>query len=182
MAKKTIEKVAGKSEKKERAWKKIPEGKKKEERKIEEISLVRILATDIPGKMGVYSGLTKIKGVSWSFSNAVCRILNLNKNKKISELGEGEIRQISQFIKNPALPNFILNRRRDFESGEDRHIISTDVDLQREFDVKRLKKIRSYKGLRHATGQPVRGQRTKSHFRKHRAVGVIGKKKKGKKG
>ena len=45
----------------------------------------------------------------------------------------------------------------------------------KEFDIKRMKKMRSYKGIRHASGLPVRGQRTKSHFRKkgkNKAVGV----------
>ena len=42
------------------------------------------------------------------------------------------------------------------------------LELQKEFDIKRLKKIKSYRGLRHSTGQPVRGQRTKSHFRTNR--------------
>ena len=46
------------------------------------------------------------------------------------------------------------------------------MDLQNEFDIRRLKKIKSYKGIRHSLGQPVRGQRTKAHFRKGRAVGV----------
>jgi len=54
--------------------------------------------------------------------------------------------------------------------------------LQTEFDIKRLKKIKSYRGLRHVLGQPVRGQRTRGHFRKNKAVGVTGKAKKGKKG
>jgi len=47
-------------------------------------------------------------------------------------------------------------------------------------DIKRLKKIKSYRGIRHNLGQPVRGQRTKSHFRTNRkksgAVGVKPKK------
>ena len=43
--------------------------------------LVRILSKDIEGKMKVYAGLTKIKGVSWTFSNAVCKVLKLDKNK-----------------------------------------------------------------------------------------------------
>jgi small subunit ribosomal protein S13 len=46
------------------------------------------------------------------------------------------------------------------------------LDLSRDFDIRRMKKIRSYKGWRHATGQPVRGQRTKSHFRHGGAIGV----------
>ena len=48
--------------------------------------------------------------------------------------------------------------------------------MKREFDIKRMKKIKSYKGARHSAGQPVRGQRTRSHFRSRgKAVGVTKK-------
>ena len=134
--------------------------------------LVRIASTDILGDLSVFAGLTKIKGISWSFSNAICKSLNLEKTKKISALSEQEIKRILDFIKNSNLPQWILNRRKDYETGENKHLIVTDLDLQREFDVRRLKRIRSYKGIRHSLGLPVRGQRTKAHFRKGKAIGV----------
>jgi len=43
-------------------------------------------------------------------------------------------------------------------------------------DVKDLREIQSYRGIRHALGLPVRGQRTKAHFRHGKSVGVIKKK------
>ncbi len=143
--------------------------------------LIRILSTDIPGDKGVYAGLTRIKGISWGFSHALCHVLHLDKNRKISSLSKEEIEKISQFIKNPQIPHFLLNRRFDFDTGEDHHIVGSELDLKREFDIKRLKKIRSYRGLRHAIGAPVRGQRTRSHFRKNKVVGVMKKAKVGKK-
>ncbi len=131
----------------------------------------------------MYAGLTKIKGISWSFSNAICKALNINKNRKISTLKEEEIKKILDFIKNPDLPEWLLNRRKDLETGLNQHLITTDLDLKREFDIRRMKKIKSYKGIRHALGLPVRGQRTKAHFRKGRAIGVSrAKVKPGKKG
>jgi len=145
---------------------------KEEKNQGKEETLVRIMATDIPGNKSVYAGLTKIKGVSWSFSNAICKVLNIDKKTKIKELSEKEIDNISEFIKNPKIPVFILNRRKDFESGKNKHLVGADLDLQKEFDIKRLRKIKSYKGIRHILGLPVRGQRTKAHFRKGRAVGV----------
>lgn len=147
----------------------------------EEENLIRILSTDIPTSKSVYAGLTRIKGVSWSFSNAVCKRLSIG-NKKIYELTEEEIEKISEFIKKPDLPEFMLNRRKDFETGKSEHLIGADFDLKKEFDIKRMKKIKSYKGVRHILGQPVRGQRTKSHFRKNKTVGVRGKPSRGKKG
>lgn len=150
------------------------EGKKPEEKpRIMAKSIVRIATTDIPGESTVYAGLTKIKGISWSFSNALCISLGLDRKRKISSLTESEIEKIINFIKKPNnLRPFLLNRRKDIETGLDRHLITSDLDLQREFDIRRLKQIRSYKGWRHAMGQPVRGQRTRSHFRTGRSVGV----------
>lgn len=140
--------------------------------------IIRIMQTDISGEKSVYVGLTKIKGVSWGFSNALCNKLGIDKKRKISSLSEEERKKIEEFIKNPELPGFLLNRRKDLESGEDKHLLTTDLELRRDFDIKRLKKIRSYRGLRHALGQPTRGQRTKGHFRqKGKSMGVIKKKK-----
>ena len=139
--------------------------------------LIRILSKDIEGKLKVYVGLTKIKGISWGFANAICKALNLDKNRKIGSLSKEEIETISNFVKNPKIPTFLLNRKLDIESGKDRHLIGNDLDLQKEFDIGRLKKIKSYRGLRHATNLPVRGQRTKSHFRKNKKKGVGIKKK-----
>jgi small subunit ribosomal protein S13 len=149
--------------------------------KKEFVSLVRIMQTDIPGNKFVFVGLTYIKGVSWSISNAICKILNISPKKKISELSEVEINKINEFLSNhqPKIPLYLMNRRKDFESGEDYHLIGPDLSMKQEFDIRRLKKIRSYKGLRHALGQPVRGQRTKSHFRtkgKKKSAGVTKKK------
>ena len=143
--------------------------------------IVRILSKDIEGGMTLYSGLAKIKGVSWSFSNAVCHILKIDRNRKIGSLSEEEVKKISDFIKKPTVPNHILNRRKDRETGEDRHITGTDLDLTKEFDIKRLKQIKSYKGLRHTFGLPLRGQRTRANFRKNRNRGVGIKKKNEKK-
>jgi small subunit ribosomal protein S13 len=136
--------------------------------KNQEERIVRILSTDIEGKMKIYIGLTNIKGVSWSMANATCRALKIDKNRKIGSLTDEEIKKISEFIKNPKLPPYILNRRKDLESGEDRHLIGSNMELQKEFDIKRLKKIKSYKGLRHSVNLPVRGQRTRGHFRRNR--------------
>jgi len=147
--------------------------KKDAEKEIKFESIVRILATDIPGNSTIYHGLTLIKGISWSISNAVCYVLNLNKNRKVSTLSEEDINKIVSFIKNPSLPEWMLNRKKDSITGLSKHFVTTELDLQREFDIRKMKKIRTYKGWRHAIGQPVRGQRTRSHFRKGSAIGVI---------
>jgi small subunit ribosomal protein S13 len=159
---------------------KTNEEPKKEKESKSYASIVRILQTDIPGNKKILTGLTYIKGVSWGISNAVCKILKLDTNKKVSGLNEAEINKITDFLKNPKLPDFLVNRRNDLDSGEDMHLITTDLDMKKEFDIRRLKKIRSYRGLRHAFGHPTRGQRTRSNFRtkgkKKAVVGVKSKK------
>lgn len=142
-------------------------------------SIIRILQTDIPGNKKILVGLTYVKGVSWSISSAVCKILKIDPNKKIENLDRQEIEMVEEFLKNPKLPLFLMNRRRDFETGENKHLITTQLDITKEFDIRRLKKIRSYRGYRHALGQPTRGQRTRSHFRnkkKGKSIGVTKKK------
>jgi len=167
--KKTEEKKAGEKKKPKKPEK--PEKKEAEHIRFE--SIVRILATDIPGNSTIYHGLTLIRGISWAMSNAICYTLKLDKNRKVSTLSEDEITKISSFIKNPNLPEWMLNRKRDSITGSSKHLVTIELDLQKEFDVRKMKKIKTYKGWRHAIGQPVRGQRTRSHFRKGVAIGVI---------
>ncbi len=139
--------------------------------------IIRILSKDIEGGMTVYSGLATIKGISWAYSNAICHVLGIDKKKKIADLSEDEIKKISEFAKNPKAPPFVLNRQKDRETGENKHLVGVDLELAKEFDVKRLKQIKSYRGIRHTLGLPMRGQKTRGNFRKHRAKGVGIKKK-----
>src|SRR3989344_2028209 len=103
----------------------------------------------------------------------------MNKLEKPKPLKE-EIKDSEEFAKDVDAPSYLKNRQKDFDDGKDKHILGSDLKLREEFDIKRLKKIKSYKGARHSAGLPVRGQRTKSHFRKNRkksgAVGVKTKK------
>lgn len=139
--------------------------------------IIRIMQKDIEDRIKIYPGLTKIKGVSWSLSNAVCIKLGIDKNRKIESFSESEIKKIEEFLKNPDLPNFLKNRQKDFDTGRDEHLIGSALELRKEFDIKRLKKIKSYRGYRHVAGLPVRGQRTKAHFRKNKSKGAGIKKK-----
>jgi hypothetical protein len=52
------------------------------EKKKDYFSIIRILQTDIPGNKRVLTGLTYIKGVSWSICNALCKILKIDSQIK----------------------------------------------------------------------------------------------------
>ena len=62
------------------------------EQKYEE-KLVRILSKDIEGKNTIYHGLTKIKGISWSMANAICKALKFDKRRKIGSLTNEELKK-----------------------------------------------------------------------------------------
>ncbi len=144
----------------------------------DEVVLVRVLGKDIRGDIKLISALTRIDGISWAISNMVCKMMGLDKERKLQEFSKDELGKIEEFMKNPEFPSFMKNRRMDFDSGEDLHISGTDLKLTKEFDLKRLKKIRSYKGVRHAANLPVRGQKTQSNFRRNRKPSVAAAKKK----
>lgn len=145
------------------------------EQKQEFQQLVRLSGADIDGNKKTYHALRKIKGVSYSFTNAICHLAKIDGNMKIGSLNGEELKRIEAVLQNPlehGVPSWMLNRRKDYDEGVDKHLVSTDIKFRVDFDIKRLKKIKAYKGMRHAAGLPVRGQRTRAHFRKGATVGV----------
>ncbi|MBT7102129.1 30S ribosomal protein S13 [archaeon] len=145
------------------------------------VNLIRVLGKDIRGDHKIGSALTKINGISWAFSNAVCKILKLDRSVTLQDVSKEDLKKIEEFITNPEVPVFLKNRRKDLDSGEDMHMSGVDLKLRKEFDIKRLKKIKAYRGVRHSANLPVRGQRTKANFRKNRKPSVAAAKKKEKK-
>ena len=132
---------------------------------------VRIANTDIDGNKQVAHGLTKIKGVGFMFSNMVCNMAGIDRASRIGDLAESDIKKLDEITKNPVkygAPSWMLNRRRNYEDNSDKHLVTSDLTFAVENDIKMMKKIRSYKGVRHGMGLPVRGQRTKSNFRKNK--------------
>ncbi|MDD4353637.1 MAG: 30S ribosomal protein S13 [Candidatus Nanoarchaeia archaeon] len=130
--------------------------------------IVRIASTDIKGNKKVVQGLSFIRGISDMFSNAILKVAGINSKKTIGELTESEIKIIEDVLKSPQsfkIPSFLFNRKLDPETMEDSHIIGNDLRLMNDFDIRRLKRIRSYKGIRHNLGLKVRGQQMK-RFRK----------------
>lgn len=141
--------------------------------------IVRIANTDLDGNRPIYHALRKIKGVSFSFANAVCSIAKVKKTEKTGNLSEKDVEQLETVIKNPSkfnIPVWMFNRRKDFETDEDLHLVASDLTFTQDNDIKILKKIKSYKGLRHQWKLPLRGQQTKSNFRKSKVVGAAKKK------
>lgn len=138
---------------------------------------VRIASTDLDGNKQIGLALTKIKGINFMFSNMVCFMAKVDKTEKTGYLKDDQVKRLDEVITNPLKfnpPSWMLNRRKNYEDGKDIHIITSDLKFTHENDIKRLKKIRSYRGIRHGLGLPTRGQRTKSNFRKNKGKSSLG--------
>jgi small subunit ribosomal protein S13 len=137
--------------------------------------ILRITGTDVDGSQKAAYALTKIKGVSLNFANAILGKAGVNPETRAGFLTEAEVERIEEIIKEPTkheLPGWLLNRRKDVETGKDLHLISADLFLRTKTDIDQMKEMKSWRGYRHAYGLKVRGQRTKTTGRKGRAVGV----------
>ena len=120
-------------------------------------------------------GLTQIKGVGYMFANSIINNLKINSELRIGNLSNEQIKSIENIIQSPSSSNFpswFLNRRKDIETGEDKHLITSDIDFTVRNDVEREKTAGSWRGYRHMFGLKVRGQRTRCTGRKGGAVGV----------
>jgi small subunit ribosomal protein S13 len=143
--------------------------------------LVRIKNTDLDGKKNLIFGLKKIKGIGLIFANMVANLAKVDNNKKIGYLTDEEVKKLEDVISNlnkHNVPSWMFNRRKDYDSGEDKHLLTADLDFTQSNDKRRMQKVKSYRGLRLSWNLPVRGQRTKSNFRRNKGKGLGVKKKK----
>ena len=137
--------------------------------------IVRIVGKDIPGDKKISVGLTHIKGVGFNFANAIIGALGLNPNNNIGFLTESQVESIEKTLKDPSsvnFPSWLLNRRKDVETGVTTHLITSDVAFTVRNDIEREKLSNSWRGFRHTYGLKVRGQRTRTTGRKGASVGV----------
>ncbi|MGF7118190.1 30S ribosomal protein S13 [Methanobacterium oryzae] len=137
--------------------------------------MIRIARKDIDGNKTIENALADVKGVGKALSRAIGIVMDLDLSKKIGYLSDDEVAKIEENIRDPKslnIPDWMLNRRNDYETGKTGHLIESDLMMTLRDDLNRMKKTRSYKGRRHEVGLPVRGQRTKSTFRKGSSVGV----------
>lgn len=141
--------------------------------------ILRISGADVDGTLKIPYALTKIKGINLNFANAILKKAGINPDVRAGFLTEAEVKKIEEVMKEPTkfgLLNWLLNRRKDLETGKDLHLISADLALKNKTDIDRVKGIKSWRGYRHAYGLKVRGQRTRTTGRKGKAVGVKVKK------
>lgn len=122
--------------------------------------MVRLLGVQLPDDKRIEYALTLLYGVGWSNSKKILNQVNVDKNKKVKDLSEEQFKKIVEFL-------------------EKNYKIEGDLREQVTGDIKRLKEIGTYRGLRHLKNLPVRGQRTRSNARtkrgKRKTVGALRK-------
>ncbi len=119
--------------------------------------MARIVGVEIPNEKRVEAALTYVVGIGLSTSQKILKATNINPDTRVKDLKDNEIKRIYEYIEKN-VPTEGQIRQKVFK------------------DVKRLKDIRAYRGLRHKAGLPVRGQNTRSNCRtrKGRAIAVGG--------
>jgi len=119
----------------------------------------RILGVDIPGEKRVEFSLTYLYGVGNATARRIVKDAGIDPTKRAKELTEDELSRIVALVDK----NYVVE-------GELRRVIAQNLS--------RLRQINCYRGIRHARGLPVRGQRTKTNARTRKgpAKTVAGKK------
>ncbi len=141
--------------------------------------LVRISGTDVRGDKHAISGLTRIRGIGARMAFIVLSKAEVPEQTYVGMLTDDQITKIDEIIAEPikfGVPKWFVNHVKERESGKDLHLIGPDLALYDRNDIDRLKKLRTYRGIKHHAGHKVRGQRTKSTGRGGRSLGVSRKK------
>jgi len=133
------------------------------------------VGNDIPGERKSLVGLTQIKGIGYNFATAILDTLKINSNSNIGNLTEDNVKAIEKLILDPIganFPTWFLNRNKDFETGKNLHLLTSDIPFTLRNDIERERIMVSWRAYRHLSGLKVRGQRTRTSGRKGGAVGV----------
>ena len=108
--------------------------------------ILRIFGVSLELKKPVGIALRSFYGIGTTRALEICRTLKIKPSRRLKELSEAEIQQITQFI-------------------EDNYVVETDLKKQVRMNIENLKFIKCYRGLRHTLNLPVRGQRTHTNAR-----------------
>jgi len=137
-------------------------------------NIIRVGETNIDGSKNIEAAIRQIKGVSFAYARAISKISGF-ESKAIGDLSESELKSLEKMLSNPGdhdIPSWFFNRRNDPDSGKNKHLLTSTLEFTNKMDIDKMKKVKSYRGIRHMFGLPVRGQRTRGSFRKGKVVGV----------
>ena len=161
-------------EKKKDAKKPDEKSKKKDDKGKDFKYIVRLSNTDVDGEKKIVYGLASIKGIGVHMATIIVDKVKIDRFKKMGYLSDAEIEQLQDFINNiqKNAPSWMLNHQKDYETGKDVHLVGSEIDMSLRDEINIMKKIRSYRGIRHERGLRARGQRTRANNRRGLALGV----------
>jgi small subunit ribosomal protein S13 len=107
---------------------------------------VRIAGVNIPNDKRVEIALTYVHGIGRTRSNKVLVEAKVNKDVRVKDLKEDEVNRLREII-------------------EKKYTVEGDLRREVQSNIKRLREIGCYRGLRHGKHLPARGQRTKTNSR-----------------
>lgn len=136
--------------------------------------IIRLADTDVDGLKALGTALTSVKGIGTRTANLICHMAGTDSKKLAGHLSTEEQDALRAAIETYAehAPLWMLNRQRDLESGDELHLVGQDLSLTTEDDIGRLRATKAYRGVRHASGNKVRGQRGRSNGRSGLTLGV----------
>jgi len=146
--------------------------------------IVRIANVDLNGNMTVARALDSIKGIGYRTAHVLAQDFfaktKLSPKTLLGNIPAEKDEILNSLVTKIVLPKWMNNRQKDVYSGKDLHLIDSDLMFINREDKQRLSRIKSRRGMRLQAGLRVRGQKTKSNFR--RKMGVVGVVKKSKPG
>jgi len=108
--------------------------------------MLRLFGVNLPEKKAIWVALTYIYGIGKHRAFVILENTGIDPNKKVQDITEEEAAKIRAFI-------------------EKNYVVEGDLRQQVKEDIERLKRIKSWRGIRHTIGLPVRGQRTRRNAR-----------------
>ncbi len=144
--------------------------------------IVRLAGRDINGDKRIFEAIGDIKGIGHTMAHALAihmkKDLGMDYNERIGHLDEANMAKVEQAVKdatNSKIPSYLFNRRMEMQSGKNMHLVGTDLIVKVKQDIEGDIKLMSWRGIRHKTGQKVRGQNTRSTGRTGATIGVMKK-------
>lgn len=115
--------------------------------------MARISGVTIPSEKQVQVALTYIYGIGPTFASSILAAAKVEPTTRVKNLTEAEEQRIREII-------------------DTDYTVESDLQRQVTNNIKRLKDINAYRGLRHKSGLPVNGQRTRTNARTRKGKGV----------
>ena len=108
--------------------------------------MARLAGVDLPREKRVEIGLTYIFGIGLTSSKKILEKTGINPDTRVKDLTDDDLAKLREILENE-------------------YTVEGDLRRNIAYDIKRMKDIGCYRGIRHRKGLPVRGQRTKTNAR-----------------